>query len=322
MTEFWSGKRVLITGCTGLLGAWLTAVLVKAGAEVVGLIRDTAPHSELIRSQTIRKINVVRGELCNYQLLERTLAEYEVQIIFHLAAQTIVGIANRAPLSTFETNIRGTYMLLEAARRNSTVSGIVVASSDKVYGEQTDLPYVEASSLNGRQPYDVSKSCADLIAQTYAQSYSLPVMITRCANLYGGGDLNWNRLLPGTIRTVLGGERPIIRSDGTIKRDYLYVQDAVRGFLLAAQCLAMDDMYGEIFNLGMGQPKTALEMVQTVIQISDYPHLEPIILDSVKNEIQDQFLCIDKAQRTLNWAPQYALEDGLVETMAWYREFL
>jgi CDP-glucose 4,6-dehydratase len=320
--QFWHEKRVFITGCTGLLGAWLTAVLVDAGADVVGLIRDIVPQSQLYRAGTIEQINVVRGELCDYELLERTLAEYEIEFVFHLAAQTIVGIANRAPLSTFETNIRGTYLLLEAARRNPTVRGIIVASSDKAYGDQPELPYTEETPLQGKHPYDVSKSCADLIAQTYAHSYQLPVMVTRCANLYGGGDLNWNRILPGTIRSVLQGERPIIRSDGTFKRDYLYVQDAVRGYLLAARCLENPELHGESFNFGMGRPQQALAMVQTIIKLSDQPHLTPIILNEVKNEIQDQYLCSDKAGRLLGWQPQYTLEEGLAETMAWYREFL
>jgi CDP-glucose 4,6-dehydratase len=222
--NFWHEKNVFITGCTGLLGSWLTQALVDLGANVTGLIRDEVPQSHLLRSGTIDQIQVVRGELCDYPLLERTLAEYEIEIIFHLAAQTIVTIANRAPLSTFESNIRGTYMLLEAARRNPTVHGVITASSDKAYGDQPELPYREDAPLQGQHPYDVSKSCADLISHTYAHSYGLPVIITRCANLYGGGDLNWNRILPGTIRSVLQGERPIIRSDGTFKRDFRLCQ--------------------------------------------------------------------------------------------------
>ncbi|MCP4415800.1 MAG: NAD-dependent epimerase/dehydratase family protein [Chloroflexi bacterium] len=321
-TDFWRGKRVFITGCTGLLGSWLTTTLIELGAEVVGLIRDYVPQSHLVRSGTINQITVVRGELCNYDLLERTLAEYEIEIVFHLAAQTIVTIANRAPMSTFETNIRGTYLLLEAARRNPTVSGIVIASSDKAYGDQPELPYHEAAPLQGRHPYDVSKSCADLISQSYAHSYGLPVIVTRCANLYGGGDLNWNRILPGTIRSVLLGERPIIRSDGTFKRDFVYVKDAVRGYLMAAEQINKPELRGEAFNFGMGQPETALDMVQTIIHVSDHPQLKPIILDEVENEIQDQYLNSDKAGRLLGWEPQFTLESGLAETMAWYQEFL
>lgn len=320
--NFWHEKRVFVTGCTGLLGAWLTQGLVEAGADVVGLIRDYVPQSQLYRAGTIDHIKVVRGELCDYDLLERTLAEYEIEIVYHLAAQTIVGIANRAPLSTFETNIRGTYLLLEAARRNPTVKGTVVASSDKAYGDQPQLPYYEDTPLQGKHPYDVSKSCADLIAQTYAHSYQQPVMVVRCANLYGGGDLNWNRILPGTIRSVLQGERPIIRSDGTFKRDYLYVKDAVRGYMMLAGCFDQPQMYGQAFNFGLGRPVSALDVVQTIINVSDHPQLTPVILNEVKNEIQDQYICSDKAGELLGWESQYSLEDGLAETMAWYRQFL
>ena len=320
--NFWRDRNIFVTGCTGLLGSWLTEALVQAGASVVGLVRDTVPQSQLYRSGTIEQIKVVRGELCDYDLLERTIAEYEIEYIYHLAAQTIVGTANRAPMSTFETNIRGTYMLLEAARRNATVSGVIVASSDKAYGAQPDLPYTEDAPLIGNHPYDVSKSCADMIAQAYAHSYQLPAIVMRCANLYGGGDLNWNRILPGTIRSVLQGERPIIRSDGTFKRDYLYVKDAVQGYLTAVRCFADQAQFGEAFNLGMGHPVQALDVVETIIKMSDYPDLQPIILDEVENEIQDQYLCSDKAKRLLGWEPQFTLESGLKETMAWYQDFL
>jgi CDP-glucose 4,6-dehydratase len=281
----------------------------------------------LLSSGTSQKIKIVYGELGDYQLLERTLAEYEIHTVFHLAAQTIVGIANRSPLHTFETNIRGTYLLLEAARQNPTVKAVLVASSEKAYGGQHDLPLREEMSLNGRHPYDVSKSCADLIAQTYAHTYGLPVAVTRCSNLYGGGDLNWNRLLPGTIRSVLRGEAPIIRSDGTFKRDYLYVEDAVRGYLMIAQRLAEtavspQPLSGECFNFGKGQPNTALDVVKTIIKVSAHPTLEPIILNEVKNEIKDEYLSADKAKRLLTWEPLDTLETGLAKTMAWYRDFL
>ncbi|MGD2077340.1 MAG: GDP-mannose 4,6-dehydratase, partial [Chloroflexota bacterium] len=224
--SFWQDRRVFITGCTGFLGSWLSAQLIAVGADVVGLIRDQVPHSELVRSNLLDKLYVVEGDVSDYALIERTLAEYEIDTIFHLAAQTIVTIANRAPLSTFETNIKGTWVVLEAARRNPTVSQIVVASSDKAYGTQAQLPYREDSPLVGQHPYDVSKSCADLIAQAYGKSYEIPIVVTRFANLYGGGDLNWNRIVPGTMRSVIRGERPVIRSDGTFRRDYLFVDDA------------------------------------------------------------------------------------------------
>ena len=322
MKSVWQDRRVLVTGCTGFLGSWLTAVLVDLGADVVGLIRDEVPESQLARSGTIDKIKIVRGELCNYTLLERTLAEYETHTIFHLAAQTIVGIANQAPMSTFETNIRGTWILLEAARHAPTVKAIVIASSEKAYGDRADPPFVETVPLQGRHPYDVSKSCADLIAQTYAHSYGLPVAITRCSNLYGGGDLNWNRLLPGTIRSVLRGERPILRSDGTFKRDYLFVEDAVNGYKMMAEQLACGKLHGETFNFGCGKPVSALDVVKTIINVSEHPQLEPIILDEVKNEIRDEYLSANKAHQILGWQPADSLETGLAKTMAWYGHFL
>ncbi len=323
MTDsFWQDRRVLVTGCSGFLGSWLTAGLISAGADVVGLIRDQVPHSQLVRSGLLRKIYVVEGDVSDYPLVERILAEYEIETLFHLAAQTIVPIANRAPLSTFETNVKGTWVVLEAARRNPTVSGLIVASSDKAYGAQSELPYREESPLLGRHPYDVSKSCADLIAQAYAQSYDMPIVVTRFANLYGGGDLNWNRIVPGTMRSVLRGERPIIRSDGTFRRDFLFVEDAVSGYMAVARQLEQPDVRGQAFNFGMDQPTTALELVETIVSLSDCPELEPVILDQAHNEIPDQYLASEKAHRLLDWHPQHTLREGLEKTFGWYRLFL
>ncbi len=320
--SFWLDRRVFVTGVNGFLGSWLAAALVENGAEVIGLIRDKVPQSQLVRSGTIKKISVVEGDICDYALLERVLAEYEINTIIHLAAQTIVGIANRVPLSTFETNIKGTWSLLEAARRNPTVKRIVVASSDKAYGYQEQLPYREDSPLMGRHPYDVSKSCADLIAQSYAHSYEMPISVTRFANLFGGGDLNWNRLIPGTIRSVLREERPVIRGDGTFSRDYLYIADAVRGYLLTAEGLDREDVRGQTFNFGVDRPVTVMEMVQTIIDVSGCSDLEPIVLDEVKNEIPDQYLASTKVQKILGWEPDFTLEQGLRMTLDWYRDFL
>ncbi len=321
-TKFWQDKRVFITGAAGLLGSWLTAELVALGADVVGLIRDDVPQSLLIRTGTINQIIIARGDICDYATMNRVMAEYEAEIIFHLAAQTQVGIANRAPISTFETNIKGTWTVLEAARHNPTVHGILVASSDKAYGPQTELPYREETPLDGQYPYDVSKTCADLIARSYAHTYEMPVAVTRFANLYGGGDLNWNRLIPGTMRSVLRGERPIVRSDGTFKRDYIYVRDAVYGYITLAEQLARPDVQGEAFNFGVSRPISVLEMIENIIALSDYADLEPIILDEVEHEIQDQYLSSEKAKTVLNWQPQFSLADGLKETMAWYKAFL
>lgn len=322
MDKFWQDRPVFVTGCNGLLGSWLTIALVEAGAVVVGLIRDEVPFSQLRRSGYRKRIAVVRGDVTDYELIERALNEYEVDTVFHLAAQTIVTIANRAPLSTFETNIKGTWTVLEAARRSPRVTRIVVASSDKAYGAHERLPYTEDAAMQGRHPYDVSKSCADLIARSYAATYGTPVAVTRCANLFGGGDLNWSRIVPGTIRSVLRGERPIIRSDGTMLRDYLYVKDAVNAYMTLAERLDDPAVKGEAFNFGMDSPKSVLEMVQTIIAVSEHPELQPVILNSAPNEIQAQYLDSSKAHRVLGWSPRYSLEEGLCETMAWYREFL
>jgi CDP-glucose 4,6-dehydratase len=319
---FWSDKRVLVTGCNGLLGSWLVAKLVKRGAAVVGLIRDRVMRTQLWRSGIVEQINVVEGDVCDYAVIERAIAEYEIDSIIHLAAQTIVGIANLAPMSTFETNIKGTWNVLEAARHVGTVRRIVVASSDKAYGTHAELPYTESAPLQGQHPYDVSKSCADLISRTYAETYGLPVAVTRCANLYGGGDLNWNRIVPGTMRSVIRGERPIVRSDGTLRRDYIFVWDAVDAYLVLAENLDRDDVVGEAFNFGADCPVSALEMINAIIQISDFPALEPLIVNNAKNEIQDQYLSSEKAGRILGWQPKFSLDEGLSETFTWYRSFL
>jgi len=319
-SSFWFDRPVFVTGCTGFLGSWLTMALVDVGAHVVGLVRDEVAFSPLHQSGYRERITAVHGDVTDYAFIERVLNEYEIDAIFHLAAQTIVTIANRAPLSTFETNIKGTWTVLEAARRTPTIGRVVVASSDKAYGIHETLPYTEEAPLWGCHPYDVSKSCADLLARTYAVTYDLPVAITRCANLYGGGDLNWNRIIPGTVRSVINGERPIIRSDGTPVRDYLYVQDSIRAYLMLAEQL--EDVEGQAFNFGMDNPQSVVDVVETIIAISHHPDLEPVILDETENEIQAQYLDSQKADRLLGWTPRYSMEQGLSETFAWYRAFL
>lgn len=321
-SNFWRDRPVLVTGCTGVLGAWLTLALTERGADVVGLVRDWVPQSQLVLSGTYERVKIVRGDVADYALLERTLAEYEIETVFHLAAQTIVTIANRNPLSTFETNIKGTWLLLEAARRGDTVRRMVIASSDKAYGSHAQLPYTEDAPLLACHPYDASKACAEMLARTYAATYNLPVAITRCANLYGGGDLNWNRIVPGTMRSLIYGERPVIRSDGSLVRDYLYVQDAVMGYLKLARALDDPAFKGEAFNFGMDNPQSVLEIVQAIIDISDHPDLAPIVLGQAPNEIQAQYLSSAKAARRLDWTPAHTLAEALRQTMAWYMAFL
>jgi CDP-glucose 4,6-dehydratase len=320
--SFWLDRPVFITGCAGFLGSWLTIALVEAGAAVVGLVRDEVPFSQLRRSGYRDRIAVVRGCVTDYELVERTLNEYEIDTVFHLAAQTIVPIANRAPLSTFDTNIKGTWTVLEAARRSPKIGRVAIASSDKAYGAHEELPYTEDAPLLGCYAYDASKACAEFIARTYAATFDLPVAITRCANLYGGGDLNWSRIFPGTIRSAIRGEPPIIRSDGTLLRDYLYVKDAVSAYMTLVEHLDRPEVKGEAFNFGMDNPKSVLETVQTIITVSNHPELEPVVLDDAPGEIQAQYLDSSKARRMLGWTPRYSLEEGLRETMEWYQGFL
>jgi CDP-glucose 4,6-dehydratase len=318
---FWQDRRVLVTGATGLLGSWLTRRLVEAGADVVCLVRDWVPRSELVRCSVIDRVNVVRGDVRDRDVLERTIGEYETATVFHLAAQTIVGIANRNPISTFESNIQGAWNLLEACRRSPGVRSIVVASSDKAYGDQEILPYNEDTPLAGRHPYDVSKSCADLIAQTFAHTYGLPVAVTRCGNFYGGGDLNWNRIVPGTIRSVLRGERPVIRSDGQFVRDYFYVEDGAAAYMLLAERLDRhSDLRGRAFNFSNESEITVLSMVQRILGAMQ-SSLEPEVLSQATGEIRRQSLNAQRARTDLDWAPLFTLDQGLERTISWYREF-
>lgn len=319
---YWRDRPVLVTGCSGFVGTWLAAALVEQGAQVVGLVRTHRPQSELVRSGLINKINVVYGELVDYPLLEQTLRAHKIDTVFHLAGQTLVGIANQSPLSTLETNVRGTWLLLEAIRHDTDVRAVVVASSEKAYGRPVELPYCEDHPLRAHHPYAVSKSCADLIARSYARSFDIPLAVTRCSNLFGGGDLNWDRLIPGTIRSVLQGQPPIIRSDGAFQRDYLYVADAIAAYLTLAARLPDEHVAGEPFNFGIGAPVKARDVVSTVIAVSKHPDLEPVILDEVTNEIRDEYLNTSKANDVLGWQPHYSLEEGIREAMDWYAEYL
>ena len=320
--SFWRDRPTLVTGATGLVGGWLVRRLHELGADVVCLVRDWVPQSELARTGLLERVKVVRGDVCEQALLERALGEHEIDTVFHLAAQTIVGIANRNPVSTFEANIQGTWALLEACRRSPQVHQIVVASSDKAYGDQDILPYNEETPLQGQHPYDVSKSCADLIAHTYAKSYDLPVTITRCGNFYGGGDLNWNRIVPGTIRSLLRGQRPVIRSDGQFVRDYFYVEDGAAAYVLLAERLAANpSLRGEAFNFSNEIQVTVLDLVRRLLHLM-HSDLEPDVRNEVSNEIRHQYLSAEKARGQLNWSPSFTLNDGLLRTVSWYKMFL
>ena len=322
MSGFWRDRPTFVTGATGLVGGWLVRRLVDAGADVTCLVRDWVPESQLVRGGLWDRVHVVRGDVTDQRLLERVLGEYEIDTVLHLAAQTIVGIANRNPVSTLETNVAGTWRLLEACRRSPRVRQIVLASSDKAYGDQSDLPYAEHTPLQGVHPYDVSKSCADLIARAYAVTYDLPVAITRCGNFYGGGDLNWNRIVPGTIRSVLRGERPVIRSDGQFIRDYFYVDDGAAAYMLLAENLGAHRMApGEAFNFSNEEPITVSALVERVLRLMG-SSLQPEVRNEAEHEIREQWLSAEKARTQLGWQPLYTLDEGLQRTIEWYRDFL
>ncbi len=317
---FWEGKRVFVTGATGLLGSWLTEELVRRRALAVALVRDFVPDSLFFLSGSQTRTILVAGSVEDYPVIERALNEYEIDTVFHLGAQTIVPTANRSPLSTFEANIKGTWTVLEACRRSPLVQRIVVASSDKAYGSQNSLPYKEDMPLRGEHPYDVSKSCADLLAQSYFKTYALPLAVSRCGNIFGGGDLNFNRLVPSVIKSLLQREPPLIRSDGTPIRDYFYVKDAVSACLRLGENLESKDVRGQAFNFSNERPLSVMELVRTIANLMDVP-LDPVILKASPGEIQNQSLSNEKARQVLGWEAEYSLERGLTETIAWYRTY-
>jgi CDP-glucose 4,6-dehydratase len=321
--NFWKERRVFVTGATGLVGSWVTRELVNRGAKVVALVMDADPQSEIFRSGYIHRVHVVNGTLEEFSVLERGILAHECEAVIHLGAQAIVSVAARSPLPTFETNVRGTWNLLEVCRLHSDlVKRVVVASSDKAYGESDQLPYTEDLPLRGRQPYEASKSCADLVAQSYAHTYNLPVAIARCGNIYGGGDLNWTRIVPGTIRSFHFGESPLLRSDGQYLRDYIYVKDVADSYLTLAEKMESPQVHGEGFNFSPESRVTVLEIVHKIGELMGCQGIQPTIQNTAKNEIRSQYLSSEKASRVLNWRAKYSLEKGLTQTIAWYREFL
>lgn len=318
--DFWRQRNVFVTGATGLLGSWLVEELQSRGANVVCLIRDWVPASRLVSEELLLRASTVRGELEDLGLLLRALNEYEIDTVFHLGAQTIVGTAARSPVSTFEANIRGTWNLLEACRLcPSLVKRIIIASSDKAYGACDRLPYTEDMPMQARYPYDVSKHCAELIALSYHHTYGTPVAITRCGNLFGGGDLNFNRLVPGTIRSALQDQAPIIRSDGKFVRDYFYVRDAVHAYLTLAERMPGRDVNGEAFNFGSEAPISVQDLVALILRLMNKTHLKPLVLNEASAEITEQYLDCSKARQVLDWTPMFTLDEGLGESIAWYR---
>ena len=315
-SKFWAGRRVLVTGATGIVGSWLTRDLVERGAEAVAFVLDADPQTELYRSGTIRHVSVVNGRLEDFHSVERAVVMHEVDTIFHLGAQAIVSLA------TFETNVRGTWNVLEAARLHpDLVKRIVVASSDKAYGEASILPYTEDMPLQGKYPYEVSKSCADLISQSYYHAYGLPVAVARCGNIYGGGDLNWSRIVPGTIRSLYRRESPVLRSDGNFIRDYIYVKDVSNAYLRLAEAMDEPGIEGEGFNFSPESQVTVLQIVDKIRKLMNCSDIQPTILNQAQGEILNQYLSPEKAGRLLQWKVSFDLDRGLSETIKWYRDF-
>ncbi|GAX62923.1 nucleoside-diphosphate-sugar epimerase [Candidatus Scalindua japonica] len=321
--SFWKDRTALITGATGMVGSWLVKDLLTAGARVIALVRDSDYQTEFFRSGDYHKTTIVNGRIEDYDTVERAINEHEVNTVFHLAAMTIVGTALRSPLACMEANIRGTYNVLEACRvYGNLIRQVVIASSDKAYGDQPHLPYNEDMPLIGRHPYDVSKSCTDLISQAYVNTYDLPLAIARCGNIFGGGDLNWSRIVPGTIRALLARESPVIRSNGKFIRDYVYVKDISRAYMRLAECIQDPQVRGNAFNFSLERPMNVLEIVDLIQKLMHQTDIELDIRDKVSCEIKSQFLDSTRARETLQWTPQFSLEAGMRETIEWYESYL
>jgi len=317
--SFWNLKNVLVTGGSGFLGSYIIEKLIAKNANVIAIIRDQIPNSRLFYENLNKNITIVQGDITDYRLIERTLNEYEIEIVFHLAAQTIVQIANRAPISTFDSNIKGSWNIFEASRNINTIERIIVASSDKAYGPKEKLPYYESDPLNAKHPYDLSKAVTDMLAQSYYSTYKLPIGITRCGNLYGGGDLNFNRIVPQTIRSIIYNQNPEIRSDGTFLRDYFFVEDAADSYIVFAENLLEKKLEGQAFNFGTGEPVSVLDLVDKIIRISKKDSLKPIIRNTAKDEIKNQYLDCNKAYKVFKWKPKYSIETGLKKSYEWYK---
>lgn len=316
------GETALVTGATGFIGGNLAAGLLREGAHVITIERDRKANNTLKALGIADQVTIVSGCISDAALMERVFNEHEVEWCFHLAAQAIVPTANFSPLSTFESNIGGTWAVLEGARRGGWVKGVVVASSDKAYGVHETMPYTEDMRLLGRYPYDASKVCTDVLAQCYHHTWDMPVAITRNANTYGPGDLNMTRLIPDCIRATLQGDLFEIRSDGEMRRDFMFIGDAVEAYVQLAQALGRGELYGEAFNFGSGQVHAVKDVCQKIFDCVGGPHPEPKILNQALYEIPVQYTDITKCQDRFDWAPETSLEEGIAQTVAWYRDYL
>ena len=318
----WRDRRTFVTGAGGLFGSALVRELVDRDAEVVALLRDRVAWSDIHRSDLEGRSTVVWGDITDIEAMTRAINEYECSAVFHLAAQPIVGAASRDPVSSFESNVRGTWTVLEAARRSGCVEALVFVSSDKAYGVQEDLPYHEDDELEGREVYEATKVAAEAVCRPYVTTFGMRIGIARCGNLFGAGDLNWNRLVPGTIRSVLRDEPPVVRSDGTPVRDFFYARDAARGLIVLWEALGAGRHVGEAFNFSREEPSTVLEMVREILTAAGRQDLEPVVLGGAKDEIPAQHLSSEKARDLLGWRPAWSTQDALEQTVAWYRDLL
>lgn len=316
----WTDTKVIVTGADGFIGSHVAKALVEKHAQVTTIVRDIKKVNNLDILNIRNKINIVHGDLVNFKDCEGAINEYDTEFCFHIAAQAIVGPANRNPLSTFESNIKGTWNILEACKTSKTVKGLIIASSDKAYGQQKKLPYTEQSPLKGYYPYDASKACAEMLARSYYMTYNLPLAITRNANTYGPADMNLNRIIPDVVTRLIKDTQPVIRSDGTPERDYMYIKDAVDAYLTLAENLHRKEVLGQAFNFGTGRPISVLDLYKKIIKIMG-KNVEPKILGEAKNEIDRQYLDSEKAKKILNWETKYSLDLGLKETIEWYKEY-
>ena len=317
--NFWRGKRVLITGYEGFLGSHLTRNLLNYHAEIWGLDIRTYRKQTILSPEELKRVNIIKGSVEKISLVSQIIKENKINFIFHLAAKSLVNECLTKPVRGFATNIKGTWNVLEAVRNNKEVEGVIIASSDKAYGSCRNLPYSEDTPLQGNHPYDVSKSCADLIAYTYYHTFGVPVAITRCGNIYGPGDFNFSRIVPDAIRCALTERTLLIRSDGKFVRDYVYVDDIVNGYILLAEKVQRLKLSGEAFNFSNGSPVSVLELVKKIYKIAG-KKMNYKILGTAKYEIRNQYLSAEKAEKLLEWRSKYSLEEGLKKTIGWYKE--